>query len=392
MKKIIFCILLINIGLHAQEEISFDLLRAPNSPAFIVLDVDEEKIQRPTSPTDFQISIKEATENFTTMPKNYSIELAPYWFFRGKNSSAHFTSNENALQGLLLSLGTTTIKDSITHIDNRKLAFGFKFSPYTGDIKKNSKLQKTLDNLTTLYSETTHKKRDKDIVYKKLDSINLNLLKEVTQIENLPQTFQDSLRVRLLLIESDKIEILLNERDEILQTQVKKDIEQEKKKVEEMEFKRYGFKMDIAGGIGLDFPSNVFDSARVNKIAIWLTTGSDFEDDLSLFFASRINIDYNKDSIGNNKSKTFVEYGLKGACDKLIKKLSISGEALGRSFLKKEDGEFKWRFLLNLSYEIFKNKLLTFNIGKEFDKKIQTGGNLIAALNLILGFGSLRPF
>ena len=50
------------------------------------------------------------------------------------------------------------------------------------------------------------------------------------------------------------------------------------------------------------------------------------------------------------------------------------------------------RFTLNLGYEIFKNKLVTFNLGKDFDKNFETGGNLIATLNLILGFGSMRPF
>ncbi len=84
-----------------------------------------------------------------------------------------------------------------------------------------------------------------------------------------------------------------------------------------------------------------------------------------------------------------LELGGRIILDKFYK-FSISGEIVNRIYLKGENKKSKLRYTINLSYEIFKNKLLTFNIGKDFDMKPVTGGNLIAALNLILGFGAER--
>jgi hypothetical protein len=98
------------------------------------------------------------------------------------------------------------------------------------------------------------------------------------------------------------------------------------------------------------------------------------------------------DSTGSKKSAVNFDIGTKLVIDNL-RKFSFSGELILRTYLKKVNNEeSKVRYTLNVGYELMPNYLITFNIGKEFDKKAETGGTLIAALNLVLGFGSLRPF
>jgi len=45
---------------------------------------------------------------------------------------------------------------------------------------------------------------------------------------------------------------------------------------------------------------------------------------------------------------------------------------------------------LNTSYDLGDNKIITFNLGRDFDGTVTKDGNLVAALNLVLGLGSVR--
>ncbi len=46
--------------------------------------------------------------------------------------------------------------------------------------------------------------------------------------------------------------------------------------------------------------------------------------------------------------------------------------------------------VFNADYAIWKNQKLTFSFGKNFDGAISKGGNLIAALTFLAGFGNKR--
>jgi len=49
-----------------------------------------------------------------------------------------------------------------------------------------------------------------------------------------------------------------------------------------------------------------------------------------------------------------------------------------------------WRLVLSTEYEVAKNRKVTFSFGRNFDGAISKGGNLIAAINFIAGFGGER--
>ncbi|MFZ1694551.1 MAG: hypothetical protein WAT74_15245, partial [Flavobacteriales bacterium] len=50
-----------------------------------------------------------------------------------------------------------------------------------------------------------------------------------------------------------------------------------------------------------------------------------------------------------------------------------------------------WRMVLNAQYAFMPNRLLTFSFGRDFDGAVTKDGNLIAALNLLVGLGNKRP-
>ncbi len=84
--KVIFTFLFTNSLIYPQPytELSLDLLRTPSSPAFQILDVGVTKIERPYSPTDFMVSVNQASDNFTTIPLNYAIDISPFWLVKGE--------------------------------------------------------------------------------------------------------------------------------------------------------------------------------------------------------------------------------------------------------------------------------------------------------------------
>ena len=68
----------------------------------------------------------------------------------------------------------------------------------------------------------------------------------------------------------------------------------------------------------------------------------------------------------------------------------LSGECMYRSILNKSDFDASWKYLLNFEYELTKNQRLTFSFGKDFNGNYEKKGNLIVALNLLVGLGKMK--
>jgi hypothetical protein len=60
----------------------YDKLRTPDSPAFVLLGVSPTEIQRPTTPKGVSTALGGFVSGADiTIPKNYGLEVAPYWLF-----------------------------------------------------------------------------------------------------------------------------------------------------------------------------------------------------------------------------------------------------------------------------------------------------------------------
>ncbi|HRG24469.1 MAG TPA: hypothetical protein PLL23_08755, partial [Chitinophagaceae bacterium] len=71
-------------------------------------------------------------------------------------------------------------------------------------------------------------------------------------------------------------------------------------------------------------------------------------------------------------------------------KFVLSAEALYRSILGSSTVDPSWRLVMNAEYDLGSNRKLTFAFGRDFDGTISKGGNLVAMINLIAGFGGDR--
>jgi hypothetical protein len=85
------------------------------------------------------------------------------------------------------------------------------------------------------------------------------------------------------------------------------------------------------------------------------------------------------------------DYGTRLLYDSPGDKFTFGGEFIYRNIANNPAIKSSWRYALSTDYQIGKNQLLSFNIGRDFDGTVNKGGNLLAALNFIVGFGNNRP-
>src|SRR5947207_5296811 len=83
------------IAISAMAQVAFaqndgsltlDMLKAPASPAFILLGISPTDVQKPVDPTELFMNIKNASNNFTTLPSEYALQICPAQIF-GKTQS-----------------------------------------------------------------------------------------------------------------------------------------------------------------------------------------------------------------------------------------------------------------------------------------------------------------
>lgn len=65
-----------------QDSVSIDQFRPPAAPAFVLMGVEAASVDRPSTPQGFALSVLSATNQLTSLPRNYAIEVAPYWLAR----------------------------------------------------------------------------------------------------------------------------------------------------------------------------------------------------------------------------------------------------------------------------------------------------------------------
>jgi len=63
---------------HAQA-VDIDDLRAPTSPAFVLLDITPASVERPENPKAFTVNLIKTFSRADGLPQNYALEVAPYW-------------------------------------------------------------------------------------------------------------------------------------------------------------------------------------------------------------------------------------------------------------------------------------------------------------------------
>jgi hypothetical protein len=163
---------------------------------------------------------------------------------------------------------------------------------------------------------------------------------------------------------------------------------------QQVNFNRYGWKLDLAGGMSYLFPNQT--NGTLNNAGAWLTGGYDPKNNgftilgiaRYLYNPKQAYADPN-DILKQNDLSTF-DTGLRILYDSRDNKFTFGGELIYRSILNSSVVSPSFRYTLSTDYEVGQNQIISFVFGRDFDGTITKSGNLVAALNFILGFGSSK--
>ena len=90
-------------------------LKAPTSPAFVLLDVTPAAVERPQSPKAFAVNLL-GNLSASGLPENYALEVAPYWMRSHSDLTFEQYQAAKGLQGLIqtfsISVATVPLKTS----------------------------------------------------------------------------------------------------------------------------------------------------------------------------------------------------------------------------------------------------------------------------------------
>lgn len=402
-----------HIAFAQNDSITLDQLQVPSSPAFNILDISPNSVDRPKNPTDFALALSNATSGFSTFPKNFAIEFAPFWIF-GKKKATYDDfvidkPGKNIIQTTTFSLGTKDAESIVDSSEFRKVAFAFKFSIFRGNLGTDFRtwsdsVYKYLGRISMLEGQpfATIIQSDR-LLISLLDSLN-------------KQSKIDSLNGVSNSIEKSRLQIAIAKRNTELKENVKKIAQDSiegyshfvgvlKGLMSRADFRRYGFKMDYAIGTAVDYPDSNFTSSYVSKISTWLTLGYEYERSLNWLGVIRYNHNINRfyrntaNALVNDINIGELDYGLRVYSD-VTSKFTLSFEILQRRRIfnksKLNDNSIKLRestdrYVFSANYKVGKNQNLAFTYGKNFDNTMVKEGNLLAALNFLIGFGSIRP-
>ncbi len=386
--KILFLLFFVAcFGLQAQTDstkINLDLLRGPVSPASNLLGISPNDIQRPTDIKGFMLSLQNASQNFSTLPSTFAVDVAPFWLSKqGKYLTSTRDVKNTFGKTLVFSVAVRNYQSKAKIDSTTQIGLGLRFSIYRENKFRQKIIKQIYESIqfkgSLLDSAQKYNKEYQRLESQK-DSVNKLLAVTVDSTEKVA--------LRKKHIEITSMESIIT--NNIITTDSLKFLSNVIK-AENTKLIRIGWKIDFAGGISWNIPETKFDNAQIHKVGAWLTGGYEGENGHSLFAIARWL--YNPDKIFaddkgviKNKSVNTFDIGVKYNYQMYESPLNLSFEFVHRGVASTEI-ENTWRATFNASYEIDKNMILTLALGRDYDKTMKKDGNVIALLNLVKGFG-----
>ncbi len=377
-----------------EDDFDLNTLQAPSSPAANLIGTSPTQVQTFTDPSAFMIAVQNGAENFTGFPNSYSVDVAPAWLIAGSTISMDkFESDKlkhNVWQSLVLSFAYTNTDSLIKHTN---MGLGFKISLLRGDI--NDKARRMLHLSDSLLSK---------IITPVADDINSKLLTDPF-IQSLRQQQLVLLKQNNPELEDEIKEIAgkISSRMQDIQDIAHSDALERNKEIfdslrvitESIDFKRTGFKVDVAGGVALDFPGQVFNYSKLSTGGMWVTFGYDFR---RIAVMGILRYMHNPDKVYFDKNVDLYKLNTLDVADAGCRlqyessdgKFQFGGEVIYRSVLNISGVSPVWRYVINSDYEIKKNTHVTVTLGRDFDGTFNKSGSLITAINLLFGIGNTR--
>jgi hypothetical protein len=383
--------------------LTLDLLQIPNSPAFSLMDLAPSTIEEAKVPADFAVFLRNSTDSFTTFPRSYGLEFAPWWVFgRDRIDFSRFASNrlaDNVRQSFTVSVGVNHLDDPNLPAGNDRTvqtALGFKVSLCRGRVEQKHQQLDSLYNLLAAVNDSFYTQIPRwlrtDPTYR-MWADSVNTLRAARPINAL--ALQEA-GTRM----SDRSNELLSD-SVAFQRQIIDQIAPQyallKAQAAGFRLNRRGFKLDLGGGMVTDFFNQEINDAQITRVGGWLTGSWVFAPkrnnlNISILGIARVlgnpaQLYRPTDGLGlRTGDNLYFDYGARLVLHN-GKRFGLSSEVLGRQPINNAQLRPSTRYVINMDYQLNSTILLSFQFGKNFDGTVTRSGNLISALQLFTTLG-----
>jgi hypothetical protein len=394
MRKLTF--ILLNIffasGAMAQDEESdiskdFKTLQVNSSPAYVVLGVEPENIQRPNSPAEFVANVQSATVN-NTLATNFAMETSPYFWGKNKPGSDRFDvvsyiASDDYLQNMLRSLTfsfATSPSDNVTFGTlpaGTALGLGAHVQLISGKLSP-----KTRTNLLGWFYDSRAKVLFESLINDLEDDEEISDLEDWvdTQIANesalkdLPDSQKDAIKSLFL----KKIGRNAVAPKDLKSVQLARDVVARKAKSQIGNVNKYkfpltreGFMLEFSWATAKIASDAEWSDMTTAKTALWLTPSYRFnvnEDPAIIDMIDIMAVARWTDNDDAVDESDYLDAG--GKLQWIHERISLSYEAIYRYGTKKPDDvkkKYTYRTGLTFSYKL--NELVTFKttFGQKFN-------------------------
>lgn len=365
-----------------QDQMSLNLLTAPSAPAFVLLGLEPTSIERPGSLTDFALSLRNATDDFSVLPESYAITVAPYWLSSAANDLTYeqFESGRGALlRSTTISLATTTTTDETTGVQTTSLGLGLSLSLVQGPIDQSNGYKEQVDTLRQRMNALASELSDFQAARLLDDPDPLLERLELRQEDAIDRGDTEAATEAARLVQERTDELAQEAEEEFFRTQLD-EIDELRERASSLPLRRTGFNLDLAVGSVIDFVARDFDQEEFRTAGAWLTGSLEQPWGAALGVGRAIH-DWTDDVTSFDVGGRLIIDDMKG--------LTASVESLARLSPNEDTRDTEWRVAFSADYSVGANRVVSFTFGRDFEGRETS--DLILAVNFAMGFGSLRP-
>jgi len=351
-----------HFDISAEDLPEFNSLRTPTSPAFVMLGVEPSSIDRPTTPAAVALSIANATNQLTAIPKDFALEVSPYWLFGHSDLRWQDDIRRNLASSIertfTFSLATAQIGTDAAPLTG--LSLGFRTALISGVM--NPAAQARLQAISAALGV--------EVEASLSASRELRRINDALLVRNMAAAQTEEARSRAIQEHARVLDEIVRNA-ETSEAVTASRARTDSLDVPDLAASRSGFFWDLSAGAAWEAPSNISDSIRTRGLGIWTTAGVSGPV-WSLIGVGRY-LSAVDDTLFNRMDFGARLIHAKGP-------FAVSVEGMGRVFQGDSAPSGQWRVVGAFNYEFKEGAWLEVAFGRGFDSP--SAGNLVALLGL----------
>lgn len=356
---------------RAQDSVSappdLNTFRTPPSPAFVLLGVEPSSVERPSTPADFAVTVLNGTQNFSTLPRDFALEVSPYWLLGHPKQRWEGDVHRNLFQSVIRTLSIAAATSEVGTSDAPVTGAGvsLRTALFSGHIVDSAGIAELARSLA-ISSGAELRQLQKQLA--QLQAVlKRHLAAARTQADSTALVNQFTLDKADL---DDKIQAATAAKDS-----VPPELSDLSPAV--LSSAREGFFLEVAGGAVWNAPSAAIDSATLGRWGAWVTASYQMTN-LSFLAVVRY---LGGSGLGEDEG---IDNGVRFMYSR--DRYGLSLEYVDRHFTGDQNNE--WRLAGVVDYRLNKTFWLVGTFGRDYAPS--QAGSLLAQIGVSMQFSRNR--